>query len=192
MDETVIWFYTHPGGLTGQPESLPEGYRCHIWRPQLTRISPDGFPRFPYWVWWAFHMLGIFRNRSYALCLIYCGEALAHRSVIFPKYFRFPFMTAHDLQIGDTWTDDEQRGKGLASYALRQIVRMETRSGRKLWYVAEEKNTRSIRVAEGAGFRKAGVGVRTKRLGIRLLGSYIVRELLPEPVSEPVTTREQA
>ncbi|MDQ6706496.1 MAG: GNAT family N-acetyltransferase [Acidobacteriota bacterium] len=182
MDETVICFFTHPGGLSSQPESLPDGYRCEIWRPRWTNITPDGFPLFPYAVWWICHIIGIFRNRQYAVFLIYSGHSLAHRSVIFPKYFRFPFMTAQDLQIGDTWTSDEHRGKGLASYALRQIVRMETRMGRKLWFVAEEQNARSLHVAESAGFRKAGVGVRTKRFGIRLLGSYIVEELFPEPL----------
>jgi RimJ/RimL family protein N-acetyltransferase len=81
-------------------------------------------------------------------------------------------MDKSDLQIGDVWTSSEHRGRGLATYALRKVVEENILPGRKFWYVAEEGNLGSIKVAEKAGFTKCGVGFRTKRLGLSLLGSY--------------------
>jgi len=80
------------------------------------------------------------------------------------------------LQIGDTWTMPEYRGKGLATFAIRKILEKFQKSGRCFWYVVEENNLPSIRVIEKSGFLLKGKGIRTKRLGISLLGRFEMTE----------------
>jgi RimJ/RimL family protein N-acetyltransferase len=159
----------------GRPQALPEAdYSCEFWRPSLGDLTPAGLSLLPFGVWWLFHHLRIFSNRDYALFLIRRHGEVVHRSVVTPGYFRFPFMRKNDLQVGDTLTVPEQRGKGLAVFALQAILSSDDFAGRSYWYVVERDNVASIRAAEKAGFQFAGKGTRTKRLGLRALGSYVV------------------
>jgi RimJ/RimL family protein N-acetyltransferase len=119
-----------------------------------------------------FHYTRCFANRDYAIQLItYRGE-LVHRSCVFPPYFRFPFMARNDLQIGDTWTSSAHRGKGLAAFAMTAVVRTLRQPARNFWYLCDEENTPSARVAIKAGFSLVGKGIRGKRLGLRLFGTF--------------------
>ena len=79
-------------------------------------------------------------------------------------------MGADDLQVGDIWTEASERGKGLASYVLNKIV--SDHSNTRIWYITEENNISSMRVVTKAGFSLAGGGLRIKRYGLYLLGSY--------------------
>jgi predicted GNAT family acetyltransferase len=83
-------------------------------------------------------------------------------------------MKSKDLQIGDTWTMPEHRGKGLATFALRKVIEIYAESGRAMWYVVAEDNLPSIRVVEKTGFNLVGSGTKQKRLGLSLLGSYVI------------------
>lgn len=155
-------------------KNLPENYRYLLWKPSLSSIVPSGVPVIPFAIWWGMHQLHAFANRHYSLFLIYHGEKLVHRSGVFPRYFRFPFMKSPDLQIGDTWTMPEHRGKGLATFALMKIIESYAESERAVWYVVAEDNLPSIRVVEKAGFDLVGSGTKQKRLGLSLLGSYVI------------------
>jgi RimJ/RimL family protein N-acetyltransferase len=81
-------------------------------------------------------------------------------------------MARGDLQVGDSWTDPGYRGRGLALHAVRQVLARTACPGRVFWYVVNEENAASIRVAEKAGFVHHATGVRTARLGVRLLGDF--------------------
>jgi len=81
-------------------------------------------------------------------------------------------MMGLDLQISDTWTRPEYRGRGLATLAIEKIVASHHQQGGMLWYVVEEHNAPSIRAVEKTGFKKVGWGLRRKRLGLRVLGAY--------------------
>jgi RimJ/RimL family protein N-acetyltransferase len=85
-------------------------------------------------------------------------------------------MASNDLQIGDTLTHDSHRGRGLAKFALNSILQKMAQPGRKFWYICDENNTASSRVALKGGFRLIGKGIRTKRIGISLLGSFKITE----------------
>lgn len=171
MPEPNYLVYAHPGAPPPQPR-LGGSYRWELWRPGLLRLRPPGSGRAP-WAWWLFHYARVFANRDYAALLLWQDRRLAHRSLIFPGYFRFPFQARQDLQIGDTWTDPADRGQGLATFALRHIVTVCSLPGkRRFWYIVEENNPASIRVVEKAGFQLVGRGQRTSRWGIRLLGAY--------------------
>jgi RimJ/RimL family protein N-acetyltransferase len=84
-------------------------------------------------------------------------------------------MAAADLQVGDTWTDPAQRGKGLATIALESITRMPPSRACTYWYVVEPDNRPSIRVVEKAGFTLVGRGNRTRRFGLGILGKFSLR-----------------
>lgn len=173
-----LFFYLKEGENAPIGEAITSAphYVARIWHPSLTNWVPEGIPLMPYAVWWLFHQVGIFTNRDYAILLIYFQGMVVHHSCVFPWYFRFPFMAKNDLQVGDTWTHTAHRGKGLALIALEEIVRLCNKPGRRFWYVVEEENVASIRVAEKAGFSKVGQGVRIKRLGLSLLGAYCIQE----------------
>ena len=143
-----------------------------VWKPSVFKIIPKGISLFPSAVWWAMHNLNIFSNRNYCLYLIYNEKKLIHRSVVSPRYFRFPFMTKDDLQIGDTWTAPEYRGKSLATFAAKDIVGLLRKPRRSFWYIVEQDNISSIKVIEKLGFINHGLGIRKKRMGLHLLGIY--------------------
>jgi RimJ/RimL family protein N-acetyltransferase len=152
--------------------TLSDKYNYKLWTPKITSIVPFGLPLFPFGIWWLFHYLHVFKNREYCIFLIYEGETLIHRSCVFPGYFRFPFMLKSDLQIGDTWTHPDYRGKGMASYAIQQILLLKGKSCRKFWYITESNNYPSIRVIEKVGFKKIGEGRRKNRFGLRFIGYF--------------------
>ena len=177
MKKSVVFLKGNPES-TERSQPLSRGYESIYWRPSLTRISPPTLGSSPALIWWLFHLLRIFRNREYAVLLIRHGEKWVHRSVVTPGYFRFPFMEPNDLQVGDVWTAESERNKGLASWALSEILSADTIRKRCYWYLTEVSNGASIRVAERAGFRLAAAGIRTSRCGIQLLGTFqIQREL---------------
>ncbi|MEC4684592.1 MAG: GNAT family protein [Nitrospirota bacterium] len=157
--------------------ALESQYTFNLWHPGMSGIVPSGIPLTPFAAWWVMHYLHVFRNRDYGLFLVYQGGVLVHRSGIFPGYFRFPFMSGDDLQIGDIWTHPDHLRRGIASFAIQQILLSEGRAGRTFWYVVKRGNLSSIRVIEKAGFVKVGEGERVKRFGFRLPGYFrIIQE----------------
>lgn len=156
--------------------NIPQGdYLFQMWRPSMRSITPKGLLR-PYFVaWWFFHQFRVFANRDYCIFVAYNKEILVHYSPAFPKYFRFPFMSPDDLQIGSTWTAPEYRRKGLATFAIQKIIESEKKRGRRFWYICKTTNIPSIRVVEKTGFIKAGVGHRFKRFGMKLFGSFLIQ-----------------
>ena len=172
MVRYVFYRLDHRRAIRGNAE-IP--YEMILWRPSLRSLAPRGLPLMPYAVWALFHALHVFANRDYAILVVYDHGRVLHQSCVFPRWSRFPFMKPFDLQIGDTWTDPEYRGKGIAAAAIRRIVDEMARPGRSFWYVCEESNDASIRVIEKAGFERVGSGVKLPRLGLSILGYYAMR-----------------
>lgn len=85
-------------------------------------------------------------------------------------------MQSHDLQIGDTWTAEESRGRGLAGLGVRGAISLSSAPNRRYWYVVHQANNASIRVIEKEGFALVGQGRRCPRLGLRILGYYTITE----------------
>ena len=180
MQVTFFYFSPNSGIEPQSPHIHP--YSWKFWRPSGLSVVPRGLPAYPFLVWSLFHHLRLFSNADYCLFLAYLGNAVVHRAVVTPGYFRFRFMSKNDLQIGDVWTHPDHRGRGLATYALREAVGRQWKKGRRFWYIADAGNRASIRVAEKAGFVKCGEGIRTKRFGQNLFGAYemITQLELPE------------
>lgn len=87
-------------------------------------------------------------------------------------------MGKDDLQIGGLWTEPNLRGRGLAAYAVHEILRTERRREQTYWYVVDELNLPSIRVAQRNGFRLYGRGCRRPWIGINLLSYFSIDEVV--------------
>ena len=157
------------------PELTP-GFEAILWRPGQGRMVPFGCPLFPFLVWWAFHHLRIFTNRDYGVLLIVHHRKLVHRSLVTPRYFKFPFMATDDLQIGDTWTDPAFRGRGLAGCAIGEIGQRLGARSRAFWYVVHDENAASIKVVERLQFALVGRGHKQAPFRLPLLGRYAIDE----------------
>jgi RimJ/RimL family protein N-acetyltransferase len=121
------------------------------------------------------HYLRVFRNREFGAFFAWAEDgSLVHQSLVFPKYFRFPFMRTVDLQIGEVWTSPAWRNQGIASWAISQVVAAHQLSGRDFWYVTDQDNVSSSRAAIRAGFELRGKGHRIRRLGTSYLGAFVL------------------
>lgn len=169
-------FLLGPAQGSGVLADLAPTYKWSLWRPSLRNPIPPGPKGLALFIWWLLHAFRVFSNRDYSALIVNMDGRTVHRSCVFPRYFRFPFMSATDLQIGDTWTCPSERGKGVATFALKAIVECHAAHGRKLWYLVEDGNQPSVRVAEKAGFSEAGYGCRTRRFGLRILGQYVLTD----------------
>ena len=142
------------------------GFTTERWRPSLRTPWPRGVSRnrrLHFLFRTLLHFSGIFRSHESGAILVYAGTRLVHYSAFTPRYWRFPFMTLCDMQVGDTWTDPSFRGRGLAKQSLRRLLDLLAEPGRSIWYVVEDINRPSIKVAEDCGFDLARVGTRAKR-----------------------------
>lgn len=170
--ETNVLFFRGPSE-TSPPRTLPDGYSYTFWKPTLLSLKPSCLAFHPkFVVWWLFHHLRFFSTKGYRILLISKSQETAHYSFIFPRWSRFPFMSPEDLQVGDVYTSEPHRGRGLARFALRKIVEIYGSNTENLWYLTTSDNLSSVKVAENTGFTLHGKGIRRKRLGLNFLGAY--------------------
>jgi RimJ/RimL family protein N-acetyltransferase len=181
-----VYLFYRSDGAGSRLRTLPPGYSCELWRPSPAGAIPAGLPdaeRNRFRLRWLLHHLRIFSNRDYMVFVVRRGDEFAHYSGVTGRYWRFPFLAKNDLQIGDTWTHPDHRGKGLAGFAARSILAAMSRPGRRIWYVVEDINTPSIRTAEGAGMSLYARGVWRRPFNLKLLGSYEIREVVAANVA---------
>ncbi len=175
----MIFFFKAAGTDLGDytyslKQQIDNDFIWMLWHPTLNKIRPAGCKETSYLIWWLFKYLRVFSNQNYSVSLARHQNRIIHRTLITPRYFRFPFMEKNDLQFGDIWTDPAYRGQGIATSSIIQVANHFVKKNSKLWYIVDEKNTASIRLAEKLGFTLYGKGVRQSRLGIRTIGQYIV------------------
>jgi len=129
-----------------------------IWKPSITNFYHERLPR-KYILWWFFHYFGIFRNKVFQIRLFYDNKFLAHFFCIVPKYYRWPFMKKHDVQITYVITEKKYQGKGLAYQCISYVLSNLEVNG-VIWYVTDSENIPSQRLAEKLGFEFQGIGIR--------------------------------
>jgi len=166
------------------------GCNFDLWQPTWRQLKPAGLPSFPFVVWSLLSLLGFLPGRHYSVAVIRQWSRVVHRSTVTPRYFRFPFMEKADLQIGDTWTAEPFRGRGLAGAAIREILRQDTDQARVYWYVVDAGNAASIRVIEKAGFHRVGEGLRTRRFRLRILGEFRILRFVSDHVLKQTSLAE--
>jgi RimJ/RimL family protein N-acetyltransferase len=184
---TTLFFMLRSEDAPPTPAALAEGYAVELWRPTPRQLAPPGANGPILTVWWAMHHLGLFANRDYAQLTVRRAGRLVHCSGVFPRFPRFPFMAADDLQIGATWTDQGHRGLGLAVHAIVRIVRELGRPGRRFWYLTDASNAASVRAVEKAGFSRVAEGRKVPRYGMPFLGAYV-----PDSPPRPAAQRHGA
>jgi len=175
MSSRFLFFQSTEYGPVESACTLPLDCRVEFWQPCINPLSGYVGRKLDL-VWWLFHHAHVFGNRNFSVCRIWLNSQLVHQTTVFPPFFRFPFMAPNDLQIGDTWTLPSQRGRGFAGNAIKSVLAAFAGPDRLFWYVASEDNAASIRVIEKCAFRLIGTGVRTTRLGLRLLGDFRITE----------------
>jgi RimJ/RimL family protein N-acetyltransferase len=169
---------------------LASGYSMEFWTPKRLRIWPAGLPageRKHFALRWVLHTLHLFSHRQYGALIVRHRGKLVHYAGVRPKYWRFPFMAPADIQIGDTWTDPEHRGKGIARYVVQEIVKTFGMPGRRFWYVVEATNTPSIKVAESTGMTMVAKGGWTRSPNLWPSSSLSIHELCAVPDANSMT-----
>lgn len=175
----VMFFCLHGADASGHELAAARraggsDYAAEFWSPSLRTPFPPGRHDPRIMAYSGMHAFGMFACPEYSMVMIrHRAGALAHSSMIIPAFARFPFMGANDLQIGATETPPEFRGRGLAAWAIAEIV---ARHGphRTYWYLTEAANTASVAVIRKAGFHLAGTGDKQPRFGLRALGYYAI------------------
>ncbi|HEV3113114.1 MAG TPA: GNAT family protein [Candidatus Binataceae bacterium] len=159
-------FDTMPASRSSEWQDNPN-FSMEIWKPSPRAPWPRGIARdkkLHFLFRTLLHFSGIFRSRESGAILIYADTRVVHYSAFTPRYWRFPFLTMRDLQVGDTWTEPSFRGRGLAKQSLHRLLDLLSEPGRGIWYVVGDVNRASIKVAEDCSFHLAGIGTRVRRV----------------------------
>lgn len=188
MGEALVHFYrlntrTVSDGVLADLRTRQSGYQARFWRPGAAcPFPPGGFdPKLASYTF--MDLAGIFQTNDYGAVLVgRAGEQIAHRSMVMPRFARFPFMGQNDLQIGATFTRPEARGQGLALRGALEIVERFSQPDRSFWYLTGAANPASIAVIRKAGFELAGTGRKHPRFGLPFLGFY---DIGPAEVAPP-------
>ena len=175
---SYVFYKLSPQRAATIPPAELTAYEWLLWTPGVFPPHPVAADA----AWAAMHHLRVFSNQSYCRVFAYDRGRVVHRLTVFPKWLRYPFMADEDVQIGNVWTDDSHRGRGLATAGIKKAVLALAAPGRSFWYVTTKDNLASRAAAEHSGFEQFGWGERTERFGLRLLGAFEIkqREVLPE------------
>ena len=179
MKQQKYLFYCGKSNIvTSTNVSLESDYTFEIWRPKIYKIAPRGLFFKVFLIWWVFRYLGLFSSSNYRIFIIYHKKSgkVAHYSVVLPKHFRTPFMEKNDLQIGPVGTFETHRRKGLASYAIQEILKFYKKQNSKFWYIVRKENEISRRCIEKMDFIAYGEGIKKKRFVGGLFDTYIIEK----------------
>tara|TARA_B100001094_G_C18126595_1_gene769847 strand:+ start:796 stop:1335 length:540 start_codon:yes stop_codon:yes gene_type:complete len=174
MNKKVLIFSVTPKSKLKLGSVSPH-YKLEQWKPNIANIIPPNQNLGKFLLFWLFNYLKIFKNTGYSIYLLKQKDELITRIVIFPAFFRFPFMNKRDIQVGYIFSDINFRGQGLAKWTLKNIIN--DNLSKKIWYVTEEENQASIKLAKSCGFNLYGYGERTVPLGISLFGRFIIKKI---------------
>jgi RimJ/RimL family protein N-acetyltransferase len=163
-----VAFFLRDGAPDDGP-ALPDGMSLKLWRPNEQVLPPLYAVRAAYWLQ---AQLGMFADRRFTELSLWSGEAMVHRLIVTPRWYRFPFMAAGDLQFGALWTHPAHRRRGLARLGLAEAHRLFSGPTQRFWYVADSDNLPSTALAIASGYRLTGIGRRTTRFGLGLLGQF--------------------
>ena len=170
----VNFFRREAQSIAAPPVILPAGLELRCWQPAVDGYPPRQSRGVANAFWWLLAKSGGFATQSFGELRIEEGDRLLHRLIITPRWYRFPFMAEHDLQIGAIWTSPEARRNQLARTAIAEAHRRFGTDGTQFWYVTEAGNAASEALARSCGYELVATGRRTRRFGSRFLGQYVI------------------
>jgi GNAT superfamily N-acetyltransferase len=171
----IVNFFQYDTKAAAAPVSeLSPDLQIRCWQPDRQGLPPRGSRRFSNYLWWLLTRTGAFARPDFTEIRIERAGRLLHRLIVTPRWYRFPFMPAGDLQVGDLWTLPEARRQGLAQVAVAEAHRRFGDNDAKFWYVADADNAASTALATSCGYRRIATGRRTRRFGTRVLGQYVI------------------
>ena len=173
-----VHFYRRDPGDQASPPSLPPRAHIRCWQADRDGYPPRGSRRLSNHLWWILAKTGAFARSGFTEICIEQEEKLLHRLIVTPAWFRFPFMSARDLQIGDVWTAPGARRQHLARVAMAEAHRRFAGEAACFWYVTDEGNVASAALAQSCGYRLIAKGRRTLRFGTALLGQYVIDQFV--------------
>jgi RimJ/RimL family protein N-acetyltransferase len=184
-----VHFYRYdPQAPAGPASALPPKLELRSWRPDTDGHPPRRRRSISNFFWWALAKLGGFSRKGFTELRIEEEGRLLHRLIVTPAWYRFPFMAADDLQIGDIWTSPDARRRQLAHAAIIEAHHRFGIPGARFWYVTDATNVASGALARSCGYRLVGTGHRTRRLGLRLLGQYVIAQRVQRGETETQAT----
>ncbi|MFB6340430.1 hypothetical protein ACE1ET_01850 [Saccharicrinis sp. FJH62] len=139
--------------------NLPNGYEYFVYRPRLFQLKLHEGNKYVFLFWY------IFTFGKYFIVYVQHKNEIVHSSVCLPKFFKFPFMNAHDLEIGPCWTSPNHRGKALYPATLIFIIKEFSGIYSKLYIMSGINNIASQKGIEKAGFSLIGYVFKTKITG---------------------------
>lgn len=167
-------FYRRLPGARSIRPALPPCLVVQCWRPDVDGFPKRGSRNLPNLLWWALARSGTFPRSGFCEVTIRRDGRLLHRLIVTPRWYRFPFMAARDLQIGSVWTAPAARQQGLAREAIAEAHRRFVAESVAFWYVTDASNSASSALARACGYELVATGRRTRRLGSRLLGQFVI------------------
>jgi RimJ/RimL family protein N-acetyltransferase len=174
-----VHFYRYdPQSTDACPPRLDANLHIRCWQPELDGFPPRGSRRLSNIFWWLLSRVGAFARGGFTeICIEQDGRPV-HRLIVTPAWFRFPFMSARDLQIGDVWTAPDARRQQLARAAIAEAHRRFADENACFWYVTDADNAASAALAQSCGYRLVATGRRTRPSGLPLLGRYVIEQLV--------------
>lgn len=170
-----VHFYRYDGGSTADCiPNLDEGLQIRCWRADVDGFPPRGSRTIANLLWRAFAKLRLFARRGFTEIAVLDEGRVVHRLIVTPAWYRFPFMSPHDLQIGALWTSPDSRRRHLATVAITEAHRRFAADNVRFWYLTDAENRASSALARSCGYRLVATGERTRKLGISLLGQYVI------------------
>jgi len=148
-----------------------------IIKPTIYNVLRFAKNYYPFVSWWLFHHCGVFYNKCFFMIGHFENNQLVHRTCVFPGYYKFPFMNKEDLQLGEIWTKEDYRRKGLASHAIKYILNLDHYHNKTFYYVVSANNFESIRLAEKIGFIACYKAHKKRKMGLSFIGKYEIATL---------------
>jgi len=127
-----------------------------VWKPSLFNIRPNGIKLSLILPWLVYTCLPLFTARVFKIYLVYDQGKLVHYSFLFGRSYKFPFIQNNDIFLGPIWTSDEFRRKGISFNIATEIIYSFGEKDNYFWWMCDEKNTGSRKLAEKLGFLQYG------------------------------------